>query len=643
MSKKIVFILIFITYSIFAQEKIYISTLGNDKNSGSLQSPLKSLEAALLLSKKTKNKPTEIHVSEGNYYLEKPLEIDATFSRSKINRLKIIGCESKKTVFFGGKKIIPTKNSRSGYIILNSEDNVKYLSGNPVLLSVNGRSRNISRYPSVDFLTTQEVQYENGKFKIKIPQELNIILKVYNEEQIRNIFFTFFIKWTNVIRYVYEHDFQNATVSFIGNNFPDYYKIEPNKTIFYANNIEKELKEGEWFYKDLKKIIYKPFPSEVSDKTNFTIAETEAIMSIVGTPNNKVENIEFENLEFNNFGSGISKEGYYPYQAGAKINAQINVNFAENLKFKNIKLKNISNTGFWIREGCSDIQIRDSDFQNLGGGAIKIGIPDLSQDNEVTNNITVFNNMISKGGQIYPDASAVIIFDSFSNKISNNDISDFSYTAISVGWTWGYGRSKATNNLISFNKIHNIGKGLLDDLGGIYTLGISTGTIINNNVIYDVKARNYGGWGIYTDEGSSNIVIQNNLVYNCSDSGYHHHYGRNVYIENNIFAYNILSEIEATKLENHQSLTFRNNLIVHENENFFGKNWQNIIKQEYNNIYYSNNIDKFYKNLNNKISKSQYINPHLEKIDFYYILKNREIYQDGKLKEIDFSNVGIHR
>jgi hypothetical protein len=64
-------------------------------------------------------------------------------------------------------------------------------------------------------------------------------------------------------------------------------------------------------------------------------------------------------------------------------------------------------------------------------------------------------------------------------------------------------------------------------LSGIYTLGISTNTVIENNVCHDIVAWGYGGWGLYADQASSGILLQNNVVYRTKSAGFHQHFGMN--------------------------------------------------------------------------------------------------------------------
>jgi hypothetical protein len=245
----------------------------------------------------------------------------------------------------------------------------------------------------------------------------------------------------------------------------------------------------------------------------------------------------------------------------------------------------------------------------------------------------------------------IIIFNASDNQLTHNDISNLRYSGISAGWVWGYAYSPSKRNKIEFNRIHHLGWGELCDMGGVYTLGASEGTTVSNNVIHHVYSFDYGGWGLYTDEGSFGIVEENNLVYACKNSGFHQHYGKENIIRNNIFALNIRAQLQATRVEEHRSISFTNNIIYFEKGTLLSSNWHKFnLLSDYNCYWDTRSKDirfadksfaewqKSGKDVHSVIADPMFVNP--EEFDFHF--KNLSVARKIRFIPFDYSRAGVY-
>jgi len=367
---------------------------------------------------------------------------------------------------------------------------------------------------------------------------------------------------------------------------------EKNARYWVENAVDALDQPGEWYLdRQMGNLLYIPLPGQDLKRSEAIVSHIPQLVRFEGNPeaHQLVHNITLCNLIFSHTDWSIPIVGYLDMQAAYDIPAAVEMVGAADCSIEQCLFTHLGQYALEIHRGSRKVRIAGNEMTDLGAGGVKIGDPkNPDSDAQATEGNEISDNHIHDIGIVYPAAVGIWIGQSSRNTISHNEIDHTFYTGISAGWTWGYGPTAARDNLIEFNQIHDIGRGMLSDMGCIYTLGVQPGTVERNNICHDVTRteHGYGGWGLYTDEGSSNILIENNLVYRAQDGGFHQHYGRENMVRNNIFAFGLTAQIRRTRPEAHRSFTFEHNIVFWRAGPLLEGKWEDDQYRFEDNIYF---------------------------------------------------------
>ena len=317
--------------------------------------------------------------------------------------------------------------------------------------------------------------------------------------------------------------------------------------------------------------------------------EIEVLVELRGEPadGQYVRNLHLSGLTFRHTRAPKLDGGYADIQAAHDISGAVNLYATQHSSIRGCTFTQLGGYAIDIAQQCTNLRIADNEISSTGAGGIKMGRAGFGEDeNPTTGSNRIEDNHIHDIGLIYPAAAGIWVAQTDHNRIAHNHIHDTYHSGISLGWIWGYGESGASYNIVEQNHIHHVGRNMLCDMGGIYTLGVQTGTTIRNNLIHDIDGYRYGGWGIYADEGTSEISIEHNVVYGTEGSGFHQHYGRENLIRNNIFAYGQTYQIMRTQPETHLSFTIERNIFLWSEGELLGSNWTGDQYQFDHNVYW---------------------------------------------------------
>jgi hypothetical protein len=249
-------------------------------------------------------------------------------------------------------------------------------------------------------------------------------------------------------------------------------------------------------------------------------------------------------------------------QAAANVDAAIELVGVRDSAVRGCVIERIGGYAVELGAGCQQVVVSGNEMRDLGGGGVRLGGAAVLDDPGSNQHNTIADNEIGRGGQVFPQAVGVLTCHSAYNTIAHNHIHHLFYSGVSVGWVWGYGDNPSRGNLIADNHIHHLGAGILNDMGGVYLLGVQPGTIVRGNLIHDVECANYGGWGIYLDQGSSYVLVEGNVCHDVSSQCFHLHFGRENILRDNVFAFGRQGQVEITLIEDHLSFSLERNILV---------------------------------------------------------------------------------
>lgn len=326
-----------------------------------------------------------------------------------------------------------------------------------------------------------------------------------------------------------------------------------NSAFRLVNAIQFLDQPGEWFHdEETHKIYYYKRADEDLNQVEITVPYLETILQFSGTLEDPVQYVSVEGIRFEHtswlrphtHGHVALQAGMYfmdayklqipgtPDKKGLENQAWVGRPKAA-IALKNTahtavvgcRFRHLAATGVDYEEGNYKDELSGNILQDIGGNAVLLGkfsdeqfeahLPYIPKDERIlSDGVVVRNNVINDAAN--EDWGAVGIGTGFVRNvmIANNDLSDLSYTGISLGWGWTPTVNSMKNNNVLQNRISRYGK-FMYDVAGIYTLSAQPGTRIQQNRIDSIYVSPYAHipdhwFYLYTDEGSAYMDVSDN-------------------------------------------------------------------------------------------------------------------------------------
>lgn len=534
---------------------IYLSPTGSDETGdGSLENPWQSVTRARdyirTINQGLKN---DIHVflRGGTYYVDNEIVFSKEDSGESGETIYYENYKDETPILNGGQQI-------TGWQLYDSENNIYQAKVDSTdgfrQLYINGERAILARTPNMTEEDTFGPYYLGGRWNYLNQYETNPYptgpyfftvssnnVPDWNGEDPLELVTV--DHWRNKVAHVSSFE-KNGSSTIVklgsvealngifshGNQY-----IDPVYTPYYFENSLSLLdQEGEWYFDQPSSTVYYK-PRATDDMSNIVAIapKTDKILNIIQIEDGKVSNLVFKGItfEYTNWNEP-SKYGYANWQAALAafqdnnsllfLPGAIQLYNAENIRIDSCTIRHTGANAIVASEYGGDTFVANCVFQNNTITDTSAGGIYLNLNNSDSTGNVIQNNLVEYGGRQYADAVGILVTCTPNTKVLHNEVCYFGYAGISIGWDWGDGITAAQNIEVAYNKIHDVMQ-LLDDAGGIYTMGNIPDGRIHDNYIYNIQLSKYQGSNMkmafnpvvaITNDGGCNKEFYNNVIEN---------------------------------------------------------------------------------------------------------------------------------
>ena len=533
---------------------IYVATTGKSTNDGlTPETPLATIAQALTKVKSYNTTMTGdivVHIAPGTYRSNSTIAVDQTMSG--MNGYKVIlkaEDPENRPILSGGEPLTGKWKQVSGEDYWVATTTTRETRA----LYVNGYQATMAR-SSGWYIADDVIKPANPVNDVHIADGFLVNIEQWDTDFPRNLDddtrlqVVFQKNWANhrfpVEKVVYG-DYYGYEYAYVYIPFPRYHiflnddatttTIQPTGSFYLENSMDLLDEPGEFYFdKTNRKMYYYPYANEDMTTAETFCAVTDGLMTITGVSSaNKVNNIEFDGISFQHGAyDAVSTNGAAFNQAdemrlGGEIwygsymfPAQVTLNYADNVVFKNCEFANLGSSAVLFEEGDTNCRVTGSSFHDISGTGVVVGNffhdVNMSSDKQRSTHIEVDNNIFRRCAQEFLGTTAVALYYTGDSKVHHNDIADMPYTAITVGWGWGAALpDDCGNNVVSYNKIEDVMQTMYDG-SQIYTVGLQGYNQINDNYFIDPGDHLRGG--LYLDQATQDLYFSDNVFTDAKPS-----------------------------------------------------------------------------------------------------------------------------